>query len=151
MWLFNQEKTPPFCLFFGHFPISTWAFSGSLRRALRIEQVTRWSVARTLWIPPNGKAWMERSHVHRAGGEIFRKVATSKRGCEGDHFFLVAHWKMQIPWKSKIKQSGWSRMIHVKDSQLPRDKDWSTWTCWVNVFYIIWVVKFFCDHMIYIP
>ena len=38
------------------------------------------------------------------------------------------------PRKSKTKQRIVFRMIHVKDSLLPRGKVWSTWTSWVQLF-----------------
>ena len=77
-----KKKTPPFWPRKGPFffkdsphlsafpPVSTEpanlsGYPEAQRRVWRIEQVTRWSVPRTPWIPPNGKAWMERNPGRR--------------------------------------------------------------------------------------
>ena len=42
-------------------------------------------------------------------------------------------YDIYIPWESKTKQRMVFRMIHVKDSLLPRGKVWSAWTSWVYI------------------
>ena len=107
------------------------------RRVWRIEQVTRWSVLRTPWIRPNGKAWMERSRSRDATkglvcffllflGEVsvepwnYSEVVT-----ELVIFFLILAHSYFKPWKSKTKESGWSWLDDSWNSGfpiLPRDK-----------------------------
>ena len=45
--------------------------------------------------------------------------------------------EMFIPWKSKVKQRMVVRMIHVKNSLLPRGKVWSLDFLGMYIIYII--------------